>query len=146
MAEIASPALDPRSLRRHYPHQVQGVVQLDLSAIAAPPHRFSLRIRPGDAKSTTREIAGHAYGRPTNVESIRAVKTFEDAVSHQVAIGLLRALCSCGKWPSISHSPVSTRFRHCRYRTYPCRRRCLPPSPCRSRRRHLSHRRTCHSR
>jgi len=71
MAEIASPALDPRSLRRHYPHQVQGVVQLDLSAIAAPPHRFSLRIRPGDAKSTTREIAGHAYGRPTNVESTR---------------------------------------------------------------------------
>ena len=41
MAEIASPASDPRSLRRHYPHQVQGVVQLDLSAIAAPPH-FSL--------------------------------------------------------------------------------------------------------
>ena len=38
MAEIASPASDPRSLRRHYPHQVQGVVQLDLSAIAAPPH------------------------------------------------------------------------------------------------------------
>jgi hypothetical protein len=37
MAEIASPASDPRSLRRHYPHQVQGVVQLDLSAIAAPP-------------------------------------------------------------------------------------------------------------
>lgn len=40
MAEIASPASDPRSLRRHYPHQVQGVVQLDLSAIAAPPHFF----------------------------------------------------------------------------------------------------------
>jgi hypothetical protein len=38
MAEIVSPASDPRSLRRHYPHQVQGVVQLDLSAIAAPPH------------------------------------------------------------------------------------------------------------
>ena len=38
MAEIASPASDPRSLRRHYPHQVQGVVQSDLSAIAAPPH------------------------------------------------------------------------------------------------------------
>jgi hypothetical protein len=37
MTEIASPASDPRSLRRHYPHQVQGVVQLDLSAIAAPP-------------------------------------------------------------------------------------------------------------
>jgi hypothetical protein len=36
-AEIASPASDPRSLRRHYPHQVQGVVQSDLSAIAAPP-------------------------------------------------------------------------------------------------------------
>ena len=25
MAHIASPASDPRSLRRHYPHQVQGV-------------------------------------------------------------------------------------------------------------------------
>jgi len=38
MADIANPASDPRSLRRHYPHQVQGVVQPDLSAIAAPPH------------------------------------------------------------------------------------------------------------
>src|SRR5262245_26825865 len=37
MAENPSPASDPRSLRRHYPHQVQGVVQLDLSAMAAPP-------------------------------------------------------------------------------------------------------------
>jgi len=35
--KIGSPASDPRSLRRHYPHQVQGVVQSDLSAIAAPP-------------------------------------------------------------------------------------------------------------
>jgi len=30
MAEIASPASDPRSLRRHYPHQVQGVSQLSV--------------------------------------------------------------------------------------------------------------------
>src|ERR1044071_3499913 len=37
IAEITSPASDPRSLRRHYPHQVQGVVQSDLSAMAAPP-------------------------------------------------------------------------------------------------------------
>src|SRR6516165_10469354 len=37
MAENPTPASDPRSLRRHYPHQVQGVVQLDLSAMAAPP-------------------------------------------------------------------------------------------------------------
>ena len=29
---------DPRFLRRHYPHQVQGVVRFpDLSAFAAPP-------------------------------------------------------------------------------------------------------------
>jgi hypothetical protein len=45
MAEIAGPASDPRSLRRHYPHQVQGVVQLDLSAIAAPPHFYRVQNR-----------------------------------------------------------------------------------------------------
>src|SRR5262245_1197308 len=44
-AEIASPPSDPRSLRRHYPHQVQGVVQSDLSAIAAPPHFLQNRTR-----------------------------------------------------------------------------------------------------
>src|SRR5215211_3796358 len=53
MTEIVSPASDPRSLRRHYPHQVQGVVQLDLSAIAAPPHLL-IRIRPAFTKSTIR--------------------------------------------------------------------------------------------
>src|SRR5438477_11954939 len=45
MAEIASPASDPRSLRRHYPHQALGVVQLDLSAIAAPPHSYLVQHR-----------------------------------------------------------------------------------------------------
>jgi hypothetical protein len=45
MAQIAGPASDPRSLRRHYPHQVQGVVQLDLSAIAAPPHFYRVQNR-----------------------------------------------------------------------------------------------------
>jgi len=41
MAEIASPASDPRSLRRHYPHQVQGVVRRsDLSAWRLPRTRF----------------------------------------------------------------------------------------------------------
>src|SRR5204862_7315343 len=47
MAEIASPASDPRSLRRHYPDQVQGVSSTfcrtvpGLSAIAASPHTLS---------------------------------------------------------------------------------------------------------
>ncbi len=45
MAEIVSPASDPRSLRRHYPHQVQGVVQSDLSAVAAPPHFYLVQNR-----------------------------------------------------------------------------------------------------
>ena len=36
MAEIASPASDPRSLRRHYPHQVQGVRLCDVSAKRLP--------------------------------------------------------------------------------------------------------------
>jgi hypothetical protein len=43
MAEIASPGSDPHSLRRHYPHQVQGVRPTFapiISAIAAPPHFF----------------------------------------------------------------------------------------------------------
>ena len=40
MAEIASPASDPRFLRRHYPHQVQGVRSAfaDHLSQAAPPH------------------------------------------------------------------------------------------------------------
>src|SRR6266478_9608533 len=53
MADIASPASDPRSLRRHYPHQVQGVrLTTDVSAIAAPPHCNS-KLRPAFAKSKT---------------------------------------------------------------------------------------------
>jgi hypothetical protein len=64
MAEIASPASDPRSLRRHYPHQVQGVVQLDLSAIAAPPHFYLIQ-----NKTPLREVNAHAayFGRTAKV-------------------------------------------------------------------------------
>ena len=51
MAENVSPASDPRSLRRHYPHQVQGVVQLDLSAIAAPPHFYLVENKTAAARS-----------------------------------------------------------------------------------------------
>jgi len=36
MAEIASPASDPRFLRRHYPHQVQRVRLNDVSAKRLP--------------------------------------------------------------------------------------------------------------
>src|SRR5215831_11921433 len=103
MAEIASPASDPRSLRRHYPHQVQGVVQLDLSAIAAPP----LLIFQTNTRSVNdKQIVAVRYGRPINVQSNRGsgVGTFRTAVGHQATIGLLPTLCWCGKWPSISHS------------------------------------------
>jgi hypothetical protein len=91
MAEIASPASDPRSLRRHYPHQVQGVVQLDLSAIAAPPHFYLVQ-----NKTPLREVNDRQNCRPSvmdvpanlerNCDS--AVETFRNAVSRQAAIGL----------------------------------------------------------
>jgi len=50
MAEI-SIRFGLASLRRHYPHQVQGVVQPDLSAITAPPH-FHAKLRLEEPKST----------------------------------------------------------------------------------------------
>jgi len=71
MAEIVSPASDPRSLRRHYPHQVQGVVQLDLSAIAAPPHSSLVENKTPLCEVNARKIAGRRDGRPANVESNR---------------------------------------------------------------------------
>jgi hypothetical protein len=119
-----------------------------LSHCGSPALSFSLRIRPTRAKSTTSKIAGRGYGRSTNPQCNcdSGAKRFGNVVSRQAAIGLLPALCWCGKWPSTSHSPVSKRFRHYRYRTYPCHRRCLRFSPCTSRRRHLFHRRTCHNR
>lgn len=66
MAEIASPASDPRSLRRHYPHQVQGVSQsrrrgTGLSAMAAPPH--SQTKYSDERRVTSDEItAGKSHG------------------------------------------------------------------------------------
>ena len=150
MAEIASPASDPRSLRRHYPHQVQGVVQLDLSAIAAPPLCW-IENKAGPCEVNDHQNCAQFVRdglQIWNVIRTRRLKRFRNAVSRQAAILPLltaKALCWCEKWPTISHSPVSTRFPHCNYQTYPCLRRCLRSSPCTSRRRHLFHRRTCHS-
>ena len=146
MAEIASPASDPRFLRRHYPHQVQGVVQPDLSAIAAPPlcsienkaHVWEVNGEPDCAHSSATAYKLRMY-------YVSAVESFRNAGSRQAAIGLLLPLRWCERWPSIFHSPVSTPCRHYKHQTYPCRRKCLRASPCTSRRRHLFHRRTCHS-
>jgi hypothetical protein len=46
------------SLRRHYPHQVQGVVQSDLSAIAAPPHFLVAQNKTDTSEVNDEQIAG----------------------------------------------------------------------------------------
>src|SRR4030095_8965257 len=61
MAENPSPAPDPRSLRRHYPHQVQGVSSL--SPDSQPlrlPRIVELRIKPDPAKSTEHMVRASA--------------------------------------------------------------------------------------
>ncbi len=77
MAEIASPASDPRSLRRHYPHQVQGVSSFspDSQPRGSPALLFELRIKPGSAKSTQhllrtspRQAAQSASPLPANAD------------------------------------------------------------------------------
>jgi hypothetical protein len=49
---LAMPVRLRTSLRRHYPHQVQGVRLNDVSAIAAPPHlfHFESKTRVGEVK------------------------------------------------------------------------------------------------
>ena len=55
MAEIASPARTPRSLRRHYPHQVQGVSgKIPDSQPRGSPAFICLRIEPARRKSIAR--------------------------------------------------------------------------------------------
>jgi hypothetical protein len=79
MAESASPASDPRSLRRHYPHQVQGVVQLDLSAIAAPPHFYLVQNKTplpevNGCTSLRRDLAANVPGdRSTTIYGVGEV-------------------------------------------------------------------------
>src|SRR6266436_6193128 len=71
MAKIASPASDPRFLRRHYPHQVQGVSSTflakcwTLSHCGSPAFSFSLRIRLTCSKSTNRDVVGRQTWRFT---------------------------------------------------------------------------------
>ena len=145
--------MDPRSLRRHYPHQVQGVVQPDLSAIAAPPLCES-RIRPELAKSTHRNCRasvsdarpiGSAFGTvtdakqrpgfptPYNSPALELVRS-HPSITTTMAIDRVLALRWCEKWPSISHSPVSTRCLRCKCQRHPCHRTCLRSSPCTSQR------------
>jgi len=53
IAENAGPARTPRSLRRHYPHQVQGVSgKLPDSQPRGSPAFICFRIEPRAAKST----------------------------------------------------------------------------------------------
>jgi hypothetical protein len=118
MAEL--PVRLRTSLRRHYPHQVQGVsspsfandffddltspakLELDSQPSGSPALSFSLRIRPTRAKSTTSKLPAVRYGRPANLECNcdSAVERFRNAVSRQAAIAERRnrtALCWCGK-------------------------------------------------
>ena len=92
---------------------------------------FGIRLTLRSQRQAKLQAARYGRSKTWNVVMTSAVERFGNAVSRQAAISLLPALCWCEKWPSIFHSPVSTRFRHCRYQTYPCRRRCLRSSPLR---------------
>ena len=110
------------------------------------PRYIESRIRPELVKSTDRNCGAsvsNALQITCTSELTRSNRL--DRQPQLTARSAFPVSRSCGKWPSIFHSPVSTRFRHYKHQTYPYRRKCLPASPGRSRRRHLFHRRTCHS-
>src|SRR4051794_15589150 len=88
-------------------------------------------------------VFNSAFGTNADKSHAPRAKCDPNRLDRQPRLTARRALRWCGKWPSIYHFPVSTRFRHCMYLTCLCLGTCLQPSPCTSRRRHLFHRRTC---
>jgi len=66
MAEIASPARTPRSLRRHYPHQVQGVRLSDVSANRGSP-AFMFQNKTGPAQVNAR-TTGTKFPKYTSIK------------------------------------------------------------------------------
>src|SRR5438552_8780935 len=111
MAEILAVRLRIRtSLRRHYPHQVQGVRLRRLSHSAPPQYHAELRLE--EPKSTRQS-------------TLRAPCSELLTPSSELISPLSRW---CEKWPSTRPSLVSRRTPHCKYRRRPCHRTCLQPS------------------
>src|SRR5438094_4291658 len=58
MADITSPASDPRSLRRHYPHQVQGVSTPAVAGPDSQPLRLPRSLLLGQNRTRICEVNG----------------------------------------------------------------------------------------
>src|SRR5205823_2820655 len=108
-------AFGPRtSLRRHYPHQVQGVRLRRLSH-SAPPH-FHAKLRLEEPKSTRQSTL-----RALCSELLTPSSELISPLSH-----------SYGRSPSKRPFPASRRTRRCRCRKHLCHQPCLQLSPCKS--------------
>ena len=141
----------PRFLRRHYPHQVQGVRStfvVDHLSQAAPPHLFLVqnKTRQKDVKGGSAALSDDAkilaaFGC-VNLTSSNGLldppPEFNVAqrrgYSGSIIISLLPpVLRSYERWPSTCPSPSSRPSRRCRCRKRPCPQTCPRPSPCKSR-------------
>ena len=123
-------------LRRHYPHQVQGVVRFfsDLSARRLPRTSFSVRIRLRRMKSIMPNFCRASVPDAWRfTETPYKGRSFSQSSIRQV-YQLFLPLYWCGKWRATDRSPVSKRSRRCRSRTYPFHPPSHRSSPYRSQR------------
>jgi hypothetical protein len=141
----------PRFLRRHYPHQVQGVRStfvVDHLSQAAPPHLFLVQnktrkkdVKGGSAAPSDDAKILAAFGC-VNLTSSKGLldppPEFNVAqrrgYSGSIIISLLPpVLCWCERSGAIRHSSFARSTRRCRSLRRLCLPRWLPPSPGRSR-------------
>src|SRR6266576_2855361 len=139
----------PRFLRRHYPHQVQGVSSItpDSQPSGSPAVFLSQNktrmkdVKGGSAAPSDDAKILAAFGC-VNLTSSKGLldppPEFNIAqrrgYSGSIIISLLPpVLRSYERWPSTCPSPSSRPSRRCRCRKHPCPQTCPRPSPCKSR-------------
>src|SRR6184192_4391407 len=70
MADITSPASDPRSLRRHYPHQVQGVSTPAVAGPDSQPLRLPRTLLLRQNRTRNCEVNGSDRCSPANADAV----------------------------------------------------------------------------
>src|SRR4029453_17790578 len=97
MAEIASPASDPRSLRRHYPHQVQRVRLNDVSAKRLPRSLYLVQ-----NKTRLCEVNDEQNRRPSVMVGLQALNVI---VTRRLKLQKRRKRSGC-YWPAAGFTLV----------------------------------------
>jgi len=127
MAEIASPASDPRFLRRHYPHQVQRVRLNDVSAKRLPRIFFleQNKTQLWEINNYIRCAFRHNRGNPR-------AQCLQPNCQRETIPRLVPVSRSCERSPAILPCFSSRQSRRCKFRFGPCRRTCLRRPLCTS--------------